>query len=303
MMMFYELSREGGLVSRDDIEAEYGISDRQLRRDMEYIRDRIISPIAGEADFSIKCIRSEGRSYYRLIGDLSALEEIRTKSMIASAVAESALDPVRSLIDEIDPSGGKRKYIKYLSSASELPDYGLFSEILRAIESGHRMTIRYRRIGKEPFAACIEPLELINYSSLWYLRAYNPDLDSIRTYSVSRIIDADISEERIRFCDFDELRSQDDSSYGIFSSSDKPILYTIRFRGIPAFIVASQIWHKDQKGHFIDDETYELTVPAIDHTELLGKTLSFGADAWPVSPPEFVDAYKAKVRDMASLRL
>ena len=309
MMMFYELSRDGGIVSKDDIISEYGITERQLRRDIEYIRDRIISPIAGESDFSIKCIRLDGKSYYRLLGDLSGLKEIRAKSMIADAVAASALDPVRKLLDESQEEDRKRglvrgrRYVKYLSSASELPDYDLFSKLLGLIESGHRISLCYRRIGKEPFTAYIEPLELINYSSLWYLRAYNLDLQVIRTYSLSRIIDVEDTGELISFSDFEELDRQDDSSYGIFSSSAEPELYTIRFKGTPAFLVSSQIWHKDQEGHFIDDEVYELTVPAISYTELLAKTLSFGPDAWPVSPQDFVEAYKCKVSEMASLRL
>ncbi len=309
MMMFYELSRDGGIISKDDIISEYGITDRQLRRDIEYIRDRIISPIAGESDFSIKCIRSDGRSYYRLFGNLSGLKEMRARSMIADAVAASALDPIRKLIDENNEEDRKRglsrsrRYVKYLSSSSELPAYDLFSKLLGLIEAGHRIKLCYRRIGKDPFTAYIEPLELINYSSLWYLRAYNPDLQTIRTYSLSRIIEVEDTGDRIGFSDFDELDRQDDSSYGIFSSSEEPKLYTIRFRGTPAFIVASQIWHKDQQGHFIDNEVYELTVPAISYTELLAKTLSFGPDAWPVSPDDFVEAYKEKVSEMASLRL
>lgn len=38
-------------------------------------------------------------------------------------------------------------------------------------------------------------------------------------------------------------------------------------------------------------------------TELLAKTLSFGEDAWPIAPESFVNAYKAKISEMARLRL
>lgn len=301
MRMFYELSREGGFVSKSEVIQEYNITDRQLRRDIEYIRERILSPLFPSSDLNIVSKRIEGQSYYMIEGDVKELEELRARSLISDAVSRSALDPIRAIIeDQKDPFS---KYIKFLSNASELPDYTLFTKLLRAIEKKHRIELEYRRIGKEPFTTVLEPLELINYSALWYLRAYNIALSSIRTYSLSRIINIKELLVDITFTEYEMLKKEDESSYGIYSSSSEPEIYTIRFKGSPAFIVANQLWHKDQTGHFISDDVYELSLPAVNMTELLAKTLSFGENAWPIAPESFVNAYKAKVSEMARLRL
>ena len=132
MRMFYELSREGGFVSKSEVIQEYNITDRQLRRDIEYIRERILSPLFPSSDLNIVSKRIEGQSYYMIEGDVKELEELRARSLISDAVSRSALDPIRAIIeDQKDPFS---KYIKFLSNASELPDYTLFTKLLRAIE-------------------------------------------------------------------------------------------------------------------------------------------------------------------------
>lgn len=301
MRLFYDLSKEGGFVSKEDVMNEYGITDRQLRRDIEYIKDRILSPLLLDSDISISYKRVEGKTFYMMSGDIKDLEELRVKSLMSDAFAHSASDPVRDLLD--GKRGPYSQYIKYLSAASELPDYSLFSSLLKVIEQKRRIKLTYRRIGKEPFTTILEPLELINYSSLWYLRAFNTKLESLRTYSLSRIINTEVLDEKITFDDYDSLKREDESSYGIFSSSSEPLIYTIRFKGYSAFMVSNQLWHRDQVGHFIDDDVYELSLPAVSATELIAKTLSFGEEAWPVSPESFVDAYKERLREMARLRL
>ncbi len=301
LRLFYDLSKEGGFVSKDDIMDEYGITDRQLRRDIEYIKDRILSPLLPDSDISISYRRVEGKTYYMMSGDVKAIEEIRTKSLMIDAFAHSASDPIRDILN--GRSGPYSKFIKYLSAASELPDYSLFSSLLKVIEQKRRIKLTYRRIGKEPFTTTLEPLELINYSSLWYLRAFNVELKNLRTYSLSRIIKIEALDDKIAFIDYETLRKEDDSSYGIFSSSVEPEIYTIRFKGYPAFMVSNQLWHKDQVGCFIEEDVYELSLPAVNDTELIAKTLSFGENAWPVSPAKFVENYKERVREMARLRL
>ncbi len=301
MRLFYDLSKEGGFISKDDVMDRYGITDRQLRRDIEYIKNRLLSPLLPDSDISICCRRIDGRTFYMMSGDIKAIEEIRTKSLMVDAFSRSAADPIRDILD--GRSGPYSGYIKYLSAASELPDYSLFSSLLKVIEQKRRIRLTYRRIGKAPFTTTLEPLELINYSSLWYLRAFNVELEALRTYSLSRIIKIEPLADKITFNDYETLKREDDSSYGIFSSSVEPAIYTIRFKGYPAFVVSNQLWHKDQVGHFIEEDVYELSLPAVNDTELIAKTLSFGENAWPVSPEAFVEAYKERVREMARLRL
>ena len=89
--------------------------------------------------------------------------------------------------------------------------------------------------------------------------------------------------------------------------AEKPSIYRMRFYGNAAYIVSTQVWHKEQKGRWaIPDECYELEVPANSTVELLNKLFSFRGDAVPVAPESFVEEYKReldRIRQNAMMNL
>ena len=48
----------------------------------------------------------------------------------------------------------------------------------------------------------------------------------------------------------------------------------------------------------IDDDTFELTVPATNDIELVSKVLSYGVKAEPIAPEEFVENYKNEIKTL-----
>ena len=264
----------------------FEVSDRQARRDLEYIRDRIVDTSFG-SNVSLEYDRAKNE--YKLVGSAKELESMAAKSVIASAVAMSAMDPLREILGEKTKESTSDK-VRFISQAAELPDYKTFIEILHAIEDNIRLKISYSNVKRDHSTRIIEPLELVNYTAIWYVKAYDLEKQMVLTLSLSRIGDITRLEEKRTFNDFERLKEEALSGYGIYSGR-KIYQYTMRFYNDVAWIVSNQIWHKEQEGHWIDENTYELTVPAAYYRELLAKTLSFGASAEPISPPYFVNKY------------
>lgn len=286
MAIIGKLCQRNGRVNTSWIVNRFEISDRQARRDMEFIRDRIVDQyLASEVDL----IYDRGRNEYRFDGSSERIEQLFAKSAISAAVSSSAIDPIRELVGSKTDSS-KSSNVRFISQASELPDYRIFVDILNAIDESVRIRIRYKNLDQVDTERLIEPFELINYSAIWYVRAYDVSKEDLRTFSLSRIRSVSFTSEKREFADYEKRKKDDMDEYGIFFGGKKEI-YTIRFYNLVAWIVSNQIWHTHQVGRWIDENTYELDIPASNPTELVAKTLSYGADAEPISPESFVDSY------------
>ena len=288
------LSRYGRVTTKEIMNI-YQVSDRQVRRDISYIKERIERTHFGA---KVELDYDQYEKCYRLYGEPKELERILSQNVIASAVAASSVNPLKEAFQGVELNESK---VKYMTQAMEMPDYSIFFTLMSAIEMKKKVEIIYCRPKNRPFKRVIEPLELINYSSVWYVRAIDMNIRNpeIKTYSLSRIKEVNTLDEYFEFSDYDRLKKIDESGFGIFYSYREEIKeYTMRFYENIAFIVSAQVWHKNQRGRWIDDDTYELTVPAINEIELLGKVLSYGQKAEPIAPPEFVESYKNEIKLM-----
>lgn len=289
------LSRYGKVTTREIMNI-YSVSDRQVRRDISYIKEKIEKMHFGarvELDYD------PYDKSYRLYGDERELQRILSQNVIASAVAASSVNPLKEAFRGEDIKEGK---VKYMSQATEMPDYSTFFSLMSAIEVKKRVSILYCRPKRRHFKRLVEPLELINYSSVWYLRAVDTQAyngPEIKTYSLSRIKEIEVMNEFFEFTDTSELEKIDESGFGIFYNPKAEIKnYTMRFYDNIAYIVSLQVWHKNQSGRWIDDDTFELTVPATNDIELVSKVLSYGVKAEPIAPEEFVENYKNEIKTL-----
>ncbi|MDY5931615.1 MAG: WYL domain-containing protein [Candidatus Ornithospirochaeta sp.] len=286
-----KLARDNGSVSLREISETYSVCRRQAARDIQYVRDRILD---GRADAIVYDPHSRA---YRLSGDSGLFNNWRSKILIAQAIAEAASSDVfYSPSAELPDLMRKTlSHIEYRAQASELSDYNVFSSIVSAFESGRAVRIRYSRYGKNTERVA-EPLKLINYDQNWYLAAWDRSHCDIRVFLLSRIKEAIVLDDPVAFSDWKKLDAFLSSGYGIFMRAEKPSIYRMRFYGNAAYIVSTQVWHKEQKGRWaIPDECYELEVPANSTVELMNKLFSFRGDAVPVAPESFVEEYKSEL--------
>ncbi len=290
MDMINVLCLEDGRLNYGYIRDRYGISNREFRRDIDFIRERLTDIGYMDKLSSVEYIRRENKKYYVFTGDKPRLNEAFVNSTIADALSRAQGNPLKALFEGL---GGKKEYdeapVQYMYTALEKVNYAVFVQLLSAIKERLTVTLRYTNSQGKETVLDINPMVLINYSQIWYLRA-ETEYGSIRTYSLSRIVDVKNTDKHFVY-DREKLKANE-GSYGIFSSKEEPVWYTIRFRGVAANIVSNQIWHKEQKGRWIDDCAYELSVPAVSDVEVMGKLLSFSPESEPVAPEEFVARYR-----------
>jgi predicted DNA-binding transcriptional regulator YafY len=145
----------------------------------------------------------------------------------------------------------------------------------------------------------LDPLKLINYSGKWYLAAFCYKAKDYRNFSLKRISYIEIiSEENSDRYNVHEIDKIIESNFGIFKNRDT-VKARIRFDKNGYYVVKDQLWHPDQK-LAIDEEkkVAEMELPVSDYTEILGKVLSFGADAEVLEPKEFRDLWLTRIEEI-----
>ena len=289
--IFYiiDLLMEKGSFRRDEVARHFEVSEKQIWRDKEYLRDRCPLPFG-----NLDIVYDSSIRAYVLTPDASE-RLIKWRADTSLSLAKSKEEGKKGL-SESATVRSDASYITYKSYAKENFSPSIYERLMRALRERKKIRLSYPSSRKHPVRV-VEPLRLINYGEIWYLIAAADD--KLLTYSLSRIEDVELLQEEISFSDSKRLEKLLDG-YGIYSDDNPPMEYVIRFYSWAIPIVSNQVWQKDQKMSLSDDgNVLELRLPISNHTELLSRILFYGDAAEPVAPEDFVSEYKKKCRNMA----
>ena len=298
--ILYQLSRDGGSIKLKDIAERYEVSERQAARDIEYVR-YMIMPSPDMIVFDRKIMA------YCMKPGSDTLSGWRESMLVSFAVMGTMTDKLAGK-NEIDNSLplSMRKILSHIDYRTPVRSYGdeerFLSPIFEAFDKNRLLIIDYRKTAESKAERReVDPLRLVNYQGFWYLLAFDRRRKGIRTFRLSRAEKVLVSFSEALPHDEGEVDAILDPSYGIFlgKSEENPAWYTMRFTGEAALRVSSEIWHDEQKGRW-KGNVYELSIPAASPVELKAKLLSFGDEAYPVSPESFVQDYWQTIERMSA---
>ncbi|MGE4583674.1 MAG: helix-turn-helix transcriptional regulator [Sphaerochaeta sp.] len=296
---------EYGGIQTVRILSEFAISRRQVLRDLAYMREQLQAPLAYDPK----------QKWYTYTQPFTLFSNSNERLLVFNAIfrslaqSQGLMSTLTEMLSEGLDSGVEKSYrslsekIIFITPVQDWPDYEIFNRICSAMKCEERMTMHYRNAAGQESNRHIEPVRLVNYSGRWYLLAFDLKHHQLRTFHLSRILSiAQIVGDRMqrRYAEA-ELNAFVNAGYGIFLG--KEITYvTFRVYDWAKETLSTQTWHAQQKVRRVmegQQEALEVTLPVADLHEILSSLLSFGVHARPVSPPEFVDMYKAMVQDMA----
>jgi len=302
------LLREQGSVRTAEVAGRFEVSARQIKRDIEYLRDRLDAPIVYrraenaylyERPFDeLRFADEKLLLFYVLARSLAANEHyvpIVSAELLASLESHLARD--------YRPVSERISYELSLAEPLSMED---FTTVCQAMLLGRRLDLVYVNAKAERSERSVEPERLVNYSGRWYLVAWDLLRGALRTFHLSRVEKLSISKELVAS---PSAPGRDDASvevylasgFGIFKGA-ATVEAKVRIKGPAAALVARQSWHPKQRverGIDADGEPHtDITLPVADWTELLGRVLSFGSAAEAIAPPEFRKAWKEEIRKM-----
>ena len=277
---------------------ELGISPATLKRDLDYMKDRLNAPIAWDRArrgyrFSENATATKHYSLPGLWFNASEIHALLTMQHLLSTLQPGILAPhiqpllarLRALLGEGDHSADEIGHrVRILGMAARDTGYQNFEIIGSALVKRKRLIIQhYNRSRDETTEREISPLRLVYYRDNWYLDAWCHLRNELRCFAVDAIRQATMLEKPAKNVADKKLDAALGSGYGIFSGK-RTAWAKLKFTPERARWVSAENWHPNQKSSSDKDGNYLLEIPYSDDRELLMDILKYGGDVEVVAP-------------------
>jgi predicted DNA-binding transcriptional regulator YafY len=312
---FYKIDQmlqSRGRVKVGEFLAELGISLATFKRDLEYMRSRLNAPIVWDREQEAYRFE-EGRAgkgpKYELPGLWFSPSEalaLLTLEHLVEAMEPGLLGahvkPLKARLAALLTAGEHsldevRRRIRVIAFGARRHEPRHFELIASAVLGRQRLKLVYwNRTRDETTTREVSPQRLVHYRQNWYLDAWDPLRDDLRTFALDAMRDVEMVPGKAKEVPDAELDEVLASGYGIFSGR-KVQWATLRFTPERARYVAMEEWHPKQRARWEKDGSYVLEVPFSSGQELARDVLALGPDVELVSPPGLRSAVRQRLAD------
>jgi len=307
--IFYILNklRRDNRVTTGDAAERFEVSSRTVKRDFEYIRDRL--------DYNLVW-SGQGKHYYLSEGDLERIrlrgeQELLFYSLAMGFCRNRQLMPLVSRSIEEHLAGllppeyrDLSEHISYGLFDYPEPPPRFFSLILRAISGRYQMAMTYTSLKGGRSERRVDPLHLKNWNGQWYLAAWCHLRKEIRLFLLNRVNDLALTGDRFVFpMDEEEFRRRMNGGFGIMTELNRdsaPVRVTLRFTGRAALLTEGAVWHPSQTVRR-DEESgaREFSFPVSTYEEVLNRVFSFRDEAEILEPEDLRQIWKDTIGKMS----
>jgi proteasome accessory factor B len=216
-------------------------------------------------------------------------------------LSEHAASGLRKLAFDLPQVGAPSEQPLVVAGGEQL-DRSLFPALNQALVGRKTVTFSYHSIGRDTTERrTVEPLGLFLLNSHWYLAARDDRGTVVKNFRLNRMRDAAVNTARPQSPDFEvppnfNLRDHAQSRQAWEIGDDDALEVVVEFAvptgaTLPALALGVAVPGHPNRRRF--------------RVRLLERfvrwTLSFAGAARPVSPPRFVEAYEAALRDVLAM--
>ena len=291
----------------------WGVSQKTVQRDIEFLRDQMNAPIAYNRD---------RKSYYFTEATWSMPALVVSEGEILSVLLASRVleqyhgTPAAANLREIFD-----KLAEMLPDKVSIPPENLFtrfsfrgpparpvtpevwSTVIRGLCDQKTLRLRYRPfdtakadVGKE---SRVNPYHIANLQGEWYLFGVHDGYEDVRQFSMARIEQAVLTGEAFQVpADFNPEKLLADT-FGRFSGDNEVHAVRLLFSKDVAAWVEEREWHPKQTIHRRRNGDVELSFPAKGLYEVQRWVLSWGHDVKVLAPKNLTQMVRDEVKAMA----
>ncbi|SFR94035.1 Predicted DNA-binding transcriptional regulator YafY, contains an HTH and WYL domains [Mitsuaria sp. PDC51] len=317
---FYKIEmliRSRGCVSFAEMRELLEVSPATLKRDLQYLRERMDAPIEYDATENGYRFGQQWRGQrHELPGVWFSEKELHallTMHQMMAGLDENGLlsRHLQPMLDKLTGMLGgdaaeaqeMTRRIKLISTARRRVPSEHFETVGSAVVKRQRLRLRYRKRGAGGGSVServVSPQRLVHYRNTWYLDAWCHASDGLRRFALDAMEDAEVLEgQAARSLPLKELEGELDQGYGIFAGGD-PQWATVVFSAQIAAWVSSEEWHPSQRSEWLSDGRWQLELPFVDATELLMDLLRHAGQVDVLSPPALREAYAKRLTAAAA---
>jgi len=318
---FYKIElliRNRGSVSFADLMDELGVSRATLKRDLEYLRERMDAPIVYDRDSNGYRFNAEVRDARQVRHELPGLwfsereiHALLTMHQLIGGLDEGGvlarhlqplLDKLHGMLGTSDDEAREMvKRIRVLSAAKRPVAPKHFELIGGALTRRQRVHLHYWvRSRREMTERTVSPQRLVHWRNTWYLDAWCHATDALRRFALDAIREVDlVASPRAKDVSLKTIEAELDAGYGAFSGA-RVQWATLEFTPEAAQWVRHEQWHPQQEAKLHTDGSLTLRVPYADATELAMDILRHGEQVRVAAPAALVASIKASLARAAA---
>jgi predicted DNA-binding transcriptional regulator YafY len=319
---FYKIElllRNRGNVSFEALREELDVSPATLKRDLQYLRDRMDAPIVYDrSENAYRFAPGDSGRHDGAAHQLPGLwfSEAEIHALLTMHQLMAGLDDDGVLARHLSPMMDKlqsmlgadasearelMRRVKVVGTARRRVPSRFFELLGSALVQRRRVWLRYyKRSDRSESSREVSPQRLLNYRNTWYLDAWCHSSDGLRRFALDAIREAKPLETRARPVALKELEKQLDAGYGIYGGGAKIRWATLLFQPDAAQWVAHEEWHPEQKSRWLDDGRYQLQVPYSDPTEIAMDILRHGDNVEVVADTALVRTISSRMARAAA---
>ncbi len=321
---FYKIElllKSRGCVSFASLLEELEVSPATLKRDLQFLRDRMSAPIVYDAfdngyRFSPAADSARATTRHELPGLWFSENEIHALLTMHQLLAGLDDDGVLArhlhpLMEKLqgmlgtDETAARElmRRVKVIGTARRRVPSQHFELLGSALLQRRRVWLRYfKRSDRSESEREVSPQRLVNYRNTWYLDAWCHGHDGLRRFALDAVRQARVVSAKAKNVPLRELESSLDAGYGIYGGGDAKVRWaTLVFTAASAQWVANEEWHAQQKSRWLADGRYELQVPYSEPTELAMDVLRHGDSVTVVGDKPLLNLIAKRLRSAASI--
>ncbi len=321
---FYKIERllrSRGCVSFAVLLHDLAVSPATLKRDLQFLRDRLDAPIVYDRldngyRFEAASAGNAKTVRHELPGMWFSEKEIHALLTMHQLMAGLDDDGVLSrhlqpMIDKLqgmlgaDESEARElmRRVKVISTARRRVPSRHFELLGSALVQRKRVWLRYfKRSDRSTSEREVSPQRLVNYRNTWYLDAWCHASEGLRRFALDAVQAATPLETKARSVAVKDLEGALDAGYGIYGGASAKLRWaTLVFNTEAAQWVANEEWHAQQKSRWLPDGRYELQVPYSDATELTMDILRHGDSVTVMADKALVASINARLTKALAL--
>lgn len=315
---FYKIEmliRSRGCVHIDTLLAELEVSRATLKRDLQYLRERLNAPIEYDplkhgyrfAQESWRGTKHELPGVWLSEHELHALLTLHQmlEGLDEGELLGRHLAPMFERIHAmlgLDEAGARelQRRIKLISTARRRSNTAHFELVCAAVLKGQRLEIGYRKRGGGARGSQLDvrelsPQRLVHYRHAWYLDAWCQRSAGLRRFALDAMESARLLEAKAQRLPLKTLEAELDRGYGIFAGGTEQWAELL-FSPEAAAWVAQEEWHPKQRSERGPDGSLRLQLPYVDATELLMDLLRHAGQVQVLAPQGLRQAYAERLR-------
>lgn len=290
---FYKIEmliRNRGCVGFDALLKELEVSPATLKRDLQYLRDRLNAPIEYDRlENGYRLVESTQGDRHELPGLWFSENELYSlltahrllDGLDAEGLLRRQLQPMLERIHQLLGSGASEpkelmRRVKIVGSARRPVANRFFESMGTALTKRRRVAMLYLTRGRETRSRReVSPQRLVHYRSTWYLDAWCHQSEGLRRFALDAVEEAAVLETSAIELPLELIEAELDAGYGIFGGGAVQWA-ALHFTAAAARWVSHEEWHPEQRVAWLADGSFRLEVPYTDATELAMDVLRHG---------------------------